>query len=54
MLNGGELHIPSAEHVKESSGNLPYDLVADDAFALRNDMMKPFRQAELTSKKKKI
>jgi len=53
MLNRGELHIPSPEHIKESNRNLPYVFVADDAFALRTDMMKPFRQADLTSQEKK-
>lgn len=54
MFNKGELHIPSEEPVKRSDRNLPYDFVADDAFVLRTNMMKPFRQADLTSEEKKI
>nr|CAI5837488.1 unnamed protein product [Callosobruchus analis] len=42
-LQNKQLHIPSA-----------YVFVADDAFALRIDTMKPFRQADLNSKERKI
>ncbi|CAH2010235.1 unnamed protein product [Acanthoscelides obtectus] len=54
MLTKSELHIPTEEHVKGTNRNLPYVFIADDAFALWNDMMKPFRQADLTSQEKKI
>lgn len=54
MLNNGELHIPNEENVEESDIILPYVFVADDAFPLRTDMIKPFRQADLNSQEKKI
>nr|CAI5817998.1 unnamed protein product [Callosobruchus analis] len=41
------------ESVKKSSKILPYVFVADDAFALRIDTMKPFRQADLNSKERR-
>nr|CAI5868375.1 unnamed protein product [Callosobruchus analis] len=53
-LENKQLHMPSDESVKKSSKILPYVFVADDAFALRLDMMKPFRQADLNSKERKI
>nr|CAI5856172.1 unnamed protein product [Callosobruchus analis] len=49
-----ELENKIDESVKKSSKILPYVFVADDAFALRLDMMKPFRQADLNSKERKI
>ncbi|CAH2012676.1 unnamed protein product [Acanthoscelides obtectus] len=54
MLTKGDLRIPTEEYVKGNGRNLPYVFVADDAFALRSDMMKPFRQADLNSNEKKI
>lgn len=54
MLQNNELNIPAEELVTNSSRHLPYVFVADDAFPLRSDIMKPFRQADLTSSEKKI
>lgn len=54
MLRNNQLEIPSEEAVRNSQRRLPYVFVSDDAFPLRPDMMKPFRQAELTSTDKKI
>jgi hypothetical protein len=48
------LNIPPEETVRNSSRRLPYVFVVDDAFPLRPDMLKPFRQADLTSTEKKI
>lgn len=45
MLQNNELNIPAEELVTNSSRHLPYVFVADDAFPLRSDIMKPFRQA---------
>lgn len=53
-LETKQLSIPSDEPITRSSKILPYVFVADDAFALRTDMIKPFRQADLNSKEKKI
>lgn len=54
MLQNNELSIPAEELVTNSSRHLPYVFVADDAFPLISDIMKPFRQADLTSSEKKI
>nr|CAH7746858.1 unnamed protein product [Callosobruchus chinensis] len=51
-LQNKQLHIPSDESVKKSSKALPYVFVADDAFALRIHMIKPFRQAFKFKRKK--
>ncbi|CAH1983790.1 unnamed protein product [Acanthoscelides obtectus] len=53
-LQKRQLSIPSDEPIKESSKILPYVFVADDDFALRTDMMKPYRQADLNSRERKI
>nr|CAI5859278.1 unnamed protein product [Callosobruchus analis] len=45
-LENKQLHMPSDESVKKSSKILPY--------VFRLDMMKPFRQADLNSKERKI
>ncbi|XP_026482095.1 uncharacterized protein LOC113389257 [Ctenocephalides felis] len=49
-LQKNELNIPSNDPIKNSSEILPYIFIADDAFALRTNIMKPFRQSDLTSK----
>ncbi|RVE48412.1 hypothetical protein evm_006973 [Chilo suppressalis] len=54
MLQDNKLELPNAEVIKNSSTNLPYVFVADDAFPLRTDMLKPFRQADLHSRERKI
>lgn len=54
MLQNIELNIPAAELVTNSSRHLPYIFDADDPFPLRSDIMKPFRQNDLTSSDKKI
>nr|CAI5843808.1 unnamed protein product [Callosobruchus analis] len=53
-LEDKQLHMSSDESVKKSSKILPYVFVADDAFALRIDMIKPFRQADLNSKERNL
>lgn len=53
-LENGELHIPSSITLTGTNRTLPYVFVADDAFPLRPDMIKPFRQAYLTSHERKI
>lgn len=54
MLQNNKMELPDAEVVKNSSTSLPYVFVADDAFPLRVDMIKPFRQADLHSRERKI
>lgn len=49
-----KLNIPAEELVRNSSRNLPYVFVADDAFPLRTVMIKPFRPADLNTYEKKI
>ena len=53
-LENNSLNIPEAEILGNTSRPLPYVFVADDAFPLRKDMMKPFRQNDLNSRAKKI
>lgn len=53
-LQKKKLNIPNTEQIQHSSRCLPYVFVADDAFPLRPDMLKPYRQADLTSDEKKI
>lgn len=53
-LENNDLNIPEQEILSDSSRTLPYVFVADDAFPLRKDMMKPFRQNDLDSRAKKI
>ncbi|CAH1999865.1 unnamed protein product [Acanthoscelides obtectus] len=53
-LENNELHIPSSETITGSNLHLPYVFLADDAFKLRPDMIKPFRQGDLTSRERKI
>lgn len=54
MLQDNKMELPEAEVVKNSSTSLLYVFVADDAFPLRVDMIKPFRQADLHSRERKI
>ncbi|XP_045453417.1 uncharacterized protein LOC123662651 [Melitaea cinxia] len=54
MLQDNKMELPDAEVVKNSSTSLPYVFVADGAFSLRVDMIKPFRQADLHSRERKI
>lgn len=48
------LNIPTEERLHNSPRILPYVFLADDAFPLRKDMMKPFRHNDLDSRIKKI
>ncbi|KAM3966299.1 LOW QUALITY PROTEIN: uncharacterized protein ACR2FA_012601 [Aphomia sociella] len=54
MLQDNKIELPNNEVVRNSSTSLPYVFVANDAFPLRTDMLKPFRQADLHSRKRKI
>lgn len=53
-LKRGQLNIPPEEIVGNTSTTLPYVIVANDAFQLRVDMIKPFRLASLTDDDTKI
>ncbi|CAH1969493.1 unnamed protein product [Acanthoscelides obtectus] len=46
------LHIPPPDDVTENFKNVLYVFVADDAFPLTTEILKPFRQAFLNSAKK--
>lgn len=48
------LHIPQPDDVNENFKNVPYVFVADDAFPLRTDILKPFRQGLLDSAEKEV
>lgn len=57
MLQDKKMELPDAEVVKNSSTSLPVQqhvFVSDDAFPLRVHMIKPFRQADLHSRERKI
>ncbi|CAH1968459.1 unnamed protein product [Acanthoscelides obtectus] len=53
-LQNNLLKIPVEETIPNTYRRLPYVFIGDDAFPLRVDLMKPFRQAALTSREKKI
>lgn len=53
-LQNEDLKIPEPSDISENFKNVPYVIVADDAFPLRTDMLKPFRQAKLDSPEKEI
>ncbi|XP_008181675.1 uncharacterized protein LOC103309008 [Acyrthosiphon pisum] len=48
------LNIPQPNRIRNSDINVPNVFVVDDAFPLTENMMKPFRQAQLTSVNRKI
>ena len=54
MLQKNLLNIPPEEKLDNSQRVLPYVFVADDAFPLNKNIMKPFRQSELDSTAKII
>lgn len=45
------LHLPTPDLI-EGAGELPYVLVADDAFAMKSNIMKPFGQRGLTAEQR--
>lgn len=53
-LQNNSMFIPRETEVKSSSRTLPYVFVADDAFPLRTDMLKPYKHSDLNNKEKKI
>ena len=44
-----ELHLPLPRKRDNSTSDLPYVFVGDEAFALRRDLLKPFSQKQLTN-----
>lgn len=48
------LHIPQPDDVSDNFKHVPYVFVADDAFPLRTNIMKPFRQGLLDLVKKEV
>ncbi|CAK1600782.1 unnamed protein product [Parnassius mnemosyne] len=46
------LNLPNSELIQHSSRCMPYVFIADDTFPLRPDMLKPYREADLSSYKK--
>lgn len=53
-LENNRLNIPKPSRIRNSSRTLPYVFVVDDAFPLRENMIKPFRQADLIYQDRKI
>lgn len=51
-LQNNTLNIPKPTKLPGSRERVPYVLVADDAFALSNYLMKPYAQSELSTKNK--
>lgn len=49
-----DLKIPEASDISENFKNVPYVIIADDAFHRRTNLVKPFRQAQLDSLEKEI
>lgn len=49
-----KIHIPQDDDVSEKFKNVPYVFVADDAFPLTTEILKPFRQANLDSAKREV
>lgn len=48
------LHIPQPDDVSENFKNMPYVFVADDAFPLTTNILKPFRQGLLDTAGKEV
>lgn len=53
-LERNQLNIPPEDNVRNTTTILPYVFVADDAFPLRPDMIKPLRLADASSQERKI
>jgi hypothetical protein len=51
-LEENKLHIPPPEPLPNQSGHIPYMLVADDAFPLKEYLQKPYAQSGLTREKR--
>lgn len=52
-LEEKRLRIPEPDSVTEKFNNVLFVFVADDAFPLSNEILKPYRQASLDSAKKR-
>jgi hypothetical protein len=53
-LQNNLLNIPRESEVRNGLRKLPYVFVADDAYPLTTDMLKPYRQSDLDCKEKTI
>ncbi len=51
-LKNGELSLPAPKKTKNSDKLLPFVFVADEAFTLRTDFLKPFSRRDLNNAKK--
>ena len=51
-LENNTLHIPSTKSILGQNNALPYMIVADDAFPLKEYKQKPYSQVELTKEKR--
>lgn len=48
LLTDGKLHLPAPDPLPGRDEPIPYFLIADDAFALSNNLMKPYAQRNLS------
>ena len=53
-LETGDIGFPDAEPLPNDDHNIPYFLVGDDAFPLRNWMMKPFSHRNMTREERSL
>lgn len=51
-LKNGQLSLPPSRKPQNSNTSLPFVFVADEAFTLRSDFLKPFSRQELNNEKK--
>nr|XP_022918520.1 putative nuclease HARBI1 [Onthophagus taurus] len=51
-LKNGTLHLPDSVNPQNSQRQLPFVFIGDEAFALRSDFLKPYRQKDLNHDKK--
>lgn len=50
----GEIKLPAAEAVDDGERELPYVFIADEAFPLKEYLMRPFPGSQLVTESKKI
>lgn len=53
LLENNNLNIPEASTVEDLRGEIPYVFVADEAFSLSQQILRPYSGNQLTDKKKK-
>ena len=51
-MDRGTLGIPAPDHLPNDDRYIPYYIIADDAFSLQTNLMKPFGQRNLSREKR--